>query len=301
VESSFCAASGRKLGIDYLTHFRAGEDDVKPALLKVLVLNSGKDNDEINFENSSISNGTEYSAWENDTRLCLVFSEPVDLVGVKNVLSAEPNISIVMESPPEISTNAIFRFADHGWGKSFLFRLGSGIKDSAKSESDDDYYFRIKTSGPYSKPPALTGIRFPASPGNNEDQKVMSFSRGDIFADLKIDRGDEQYPLKKRVPAWIELYFECAPDTEIDPFSVMDLFRVESTNQALAFFPESIRTENFSVASPEEKWKHLYRLEVSGIVINEVNSGIVTFHVSPGLTDKRGNWSDEDFRFSLLK
>jgi hypothetical protein len=119
--------------------------------------------------------------------------------------------------------------------------------------------------------------------------------------DLPIKEGVERYPFGGQTPTWIELYFETATDTDIDPFSIMDIFRVESTNQALVFSPRSIRTEGFSIASPREGWENFRRFEIRGFLTNSVHSGIVTFRIPPGLMDKRGNRSTVDFRISLLK
>jgi hypothetical protein len=307
VESSFAFLSGSVLGNDYSSVFSAGEDREKPVLLKVLALfpeeePEGVCADEIPFETSGLSSMEEYAAWENFTRLCLVFSEPVDLSGIKNLLVIEPSLSLAMESSPEFIDRAVFRFTENPeWGSSFLFRLTQGVKDRAGNESGEEYIFKIRIAGPLSKPPALTGIRLPMAPGNSADQEALVFSPGDIFADLPINDGKDRYPFGSQTPAWIELYFETAPETWIDPFSVMDLFRVESTNQALVFSPRNIRTESFTLAAPAPGWETLRRFEIRGFVANTVYSGIVTFRIPPGLMDKRGNKSAVDFRISLLK
>jgi hypothetical protein len=81
----------------------------------------------------------------------------------------------------------------------------------------------------------------------------------------------------------------------------MELFRVEATNQALAFSPKSISTENFTWANPAENLENFRRVEISGVLTNMVQSGVVTFRIPSGLKDLRGNRSNVDFRISLLK
>jgi hypothetical protein len=301
VESGFTAVSGAAIGAEYSSVFSIGADREKPVLLKALALLPTGESDEIPFEAAGLLSPAEYSAWESFTRLCLVFSEPVDLSNLRNLLVTEPSLALVMESPPEKGSRAVFRFAgDPAWGSSFLFRLVPGVKDGAGNESDKEYAFRIRTAGPLSKPPALAGIRIPMAP-NGKGREALSFSPGDICADLPIKDGEDRYPLGGQTPAWVELYFETAPDTEIDPFSIMDLFRVEATNQALVFSPRSIRTEDFTLAEPRRGWEAFRRFEIRGFLTNTVNSGIVTFRIPPGLRDKRGNRSTVDFRVSLLK
>ena len=307
VESAFSGISGSHLGTEYSSVFYATEDREKPALLRVLaLLPTGEPEDasakEIPFEIPGQFFADEYSAWERFTRLCLVFSKPVDISNLKNFIVIEPSLSLVMESAPGIASRAVFRFAEYpAWGSSFLFRLGPGVKDYTGNESVEEYAFKIKAAGPFSKPPALVGIRLPMAPGNIGNQETLSFSPGDHFSDLPIKGGEDRYPFGKQTAAWIELYFETAPDTEIDTFSLMDLFRVEASNQALEFSPRSIRATSFTIDAPREGWEHLQRFEVRGFLTNTVHNGVVTFRIPPGIRDKRGNRSDVDFRISLLK
>ena len=305
VESDFAGAGGVMLGTEYTSLFFIGQDREKPVLLKALALSGEKqEGTEILLEKSGIAAG-EYPNWESFSRLELVFSKPVDSNSVRNLLITEPSAALVMESPPEPSSAMRFCFAEYPvWGSSFLFRLSPGVKDQSGNESTEEYVFRITCAGPLSKPPALTGIRLPLAPGIQgecESQKAASFTPADLFADLPIEIGEGHYPFMEKIPSWIELYFETAPGTEIDPFSVMDLFRVESTNQALTFSPSSISTEKLTWVHPREGWESLQRVEIQGYLTNMVQSGIVSFRIPAGLKDKRGNRSSEDFRISLLK
>jgi|GEM_PF-641675 len=306
VESAFPGRSGSVLGTEYSSVFYVTEDREKPVLLKVLALlppgeADGALEEEIPFESPGHFLTEEYSAWEKSSRLCLVFSKPVDVNSLRNFIVTEPSLTLILESAPEMASRAVFRFAEYpAWGSSFLFRLTPGVKDFAGNESSEEYAFRIKAAGPLSKPPALVGIRLPMSPGS-VNQEVLSFSPGDLFADLPIQEGEDRYPFGKQTSAWIELYFETAPDTEIDTFSLMDMLRVEATNQALEFLPGSIRARDFTIAAPREGWEDLQRFEIRGSLINKAHTGIVTFRIPPGLKDKRGNRSDVDFRISLSK
>ena len=302
VESAFAGHSGSVLGTEYSSTFHATEDREKPVLLKVLALQPTGGEEAIPFETAEQFFSGEYSAWERLTRLCLVFSKPVDLSTLKNFIVVEPSLAFVMESLPGVESRAVFRLTEYPvWGSSFLFRLGPGVKDYAGNESVGSYAFRIKAVGPLSKPPALVGMRLPMSPGNIDNQEPLSYSLGDHFSDLPIKEGEDRYPLGKQTPTWIELYIESAPDAEIELFSLMDLFRVESSNQALVFSPRSISAADFTLELPREGWEHLRRFEIRGFLLNTVHNGLVTFRIPPGLRDKRGNRSETEFRISLLK
>ena len=303
VASAFSGVSGSMLGTEYSSVFYASDDREKPVLLGAIAIfpESGEEEIPINSY-ADFSVAAEYSSWERSTRLCFVFSRPVDLSNLRSLIVIEPALNLVMESAPGMSNRAVFRFAEYPeWGSSFLFRLRPGVKDLAGNESEEEYFFRIRAAGPLSKPPALAGMRLPLSPGNSRDQEALSFSTGDLFSDLPIKDGEDRYPVTKQTPAWIELYFETAAGTEIDHFSLMDLFRVESTNNALSFSPRSLKTSDFTITDPVEGWEDLHRIEIRGILVNSVNSGVVTFRIPPGLRDKRGNRSALDFRISFLK
>ena len=310
LDSAFSGVSGAKLGTEYSSVFYGGPDREKPILLEVLAriptdpeLNCQGDfyTEEISFYRQGDLPLSAYPEWENFFNLELVFSKPVDLGGLKSLLITEPQAALLMESPPGLSDRAVFRFSEYPeWGSSFLFKLSPGVKDAAGNLSDEEYNFKVIAAGPLSKAPGLVGIRLPMAPGNL-DHEALSFSTEDLFVDLPIGIGEGRYPFSVPVPSWVELYFETAPGTEIDPFSLMDLFRVEVTNHALQFSPRSISAEEFSWADPGEGWENFERLEIKGLLINTVQNGIVTFSIPAGLMDKRGNRSDRDFRISLLK
>ena len=312
VDSGFKGVSGDVLGMEYITFFSLASDMEKPVLINAnaLFLTGGAavSREEIAIER--ILPGMpghftleEFSGWENHTKLELAFSKPVDLGSLRNLLVTEPPGSLIIESELEFSDRVIFRFADiPQWGSSFLFRLSSGLRDINGNICDEEYLFRIKCNGPLSKPPALIGIRLPMAPGNSAgeyDPKI--YSPADLFKDLPIKTGEDHFPFGEAVPISIELYFETAPETEIDLFSLMEFFRVDATNQALTFSPLSIHTENFIWAKPVSGWENFQRIEVYGLLTNSTNSGIVSFRVLSGLRDKRGNRSSTDFRISLLK
>ena len=307
VDGRFSGISGLVLGEEYSTVFSIGKDREKPVLLQALVFSSGTGSsgaspEEIFFE--KISPGmsgdfplVEYRAWENFSRLEFVFSKPVETSLLKNFIVTEPSAPLLMESPPEISGRATFRFAEYPrWGSSFLFRLIPGVKDWAGNESTDEYVFKITCGGPLSKPPALIGIRLPVD--GSKGQELRSYTPDDLFTDLPIKQ--EYYPFNTSIETWVELYFETAPETGIDSFSVMDLFRVDVTNHALFFSPELV-TDSLSMEYPKEGWENFRRLEVKGRLTNYVESGVVTFRIPAGLRDKRGNRNPDDFRISLLK
>jgi len=305
VDSGFLSASGQMVGTEYVTFFSFGTDHEKPVLLKALAVAPEMGTEGFrggDFCKEEIALGKPgaslpvYSAWESFTKLELVFSKPMDTSLIKNYLITEPSQQLLVCSPPGVHERIVFCFSeDPAWGSTFLFRLLPGAKDHVGMETLEEYCFKISSIGEYSKPPALAGIRIPLS---SEASGDLSFSVNDSFQELPLNK--EYFDYNVKTPWWIELYFDIARDTSIDLFSVMELFSLKTTNNALIFSPQIV-TGDFTREDPSIGWEHFQRIEIRGLLTNTVQSGVVTFQISSGLKDKRGNRNSENFRISLLK
>ena len=231
-----------------------------------------------------------------------MFSRPVDTISVKNSLGAEGAAGLIMETLPGFETEVVFCFETAPVYESrFVFKLKSGIKDQAGNESSDEHIFRIYADGYCSKPPGLVGIRMPMAPGNAASLDLADFGIHSLFVNLPITNGTGCYPSKDEIDTWIECYFETAPGAFVDPLSLMELFRIETSNNVLTFSPRQIKTGSFSVPDPRKDWEKYERLEIGGILVNTSNSGLVHFTIMPGLKDNNGNRNEKTFRISLVK
>jgi hypothetical protein len=159
----------------------------------------------------------------------------------------------------------------------------------------------IFADGIYSKPPSLAGVRIPMAPASAADPELISYAIEDIFADLPLANGNDRYPYNTPRAAWIEFYFDTAPGAAPDLLSVMECFRVDTSNNVLVFSPRTVRDEGFTVPDPEPRWKDLRRLEIGGFLTNATYSGVVNIEMAPGLRDSLGNRSEKKFIISLLK
>jgi hypothetical protein len=296
IAADFPDALGRTLGEEFTSRFSIGPDQEAPYLLYAWVLDGES--------RTELSQDGEYREWESFHRLELEFSEPVDAGSVRSSLIVEPSVNLLMETAPGLSSSVVFCFAEKPLlGDSFLFRLRSGVKDEAGNESNAEYVYRICASGPLSKPPVFIGIRLPMAPGKDgiANQEPLCFTPWDIFEDLPIGPGAGRFPYREETPVWLELYFDTAPGAGINPYSLMESFRVEATGNAIYFSPQSVRDSGFTWNEKQEGWEMYERMEIRGILTNTVNSGVVTFQVGSGLEDTRGNPSASVYRISLLK
>ncbi|AEF82200.1 Ig-like domain-containing protein [Leadbettera azotonutricia] len=303
IADSMQSASGCTIGEEFLSRFSIAinNDDIHPFIISAWALNPGEVPDELSpLDIYNPDKG--FFEWESFTKLMLEFSEPVDTGSIKSHLTIEPQASLVLETPPGFSSTAVFSFAEKpAWNKDFLFISSPGVKDEAGNESLDEKAFRIRTNGPHSKPPSLIGIRLPMAPGNKDNPEPSVYSMNDIFSDLPMDIEADSYPYAKAIPVWIELYFETAMDTEINTFSLMELFKVESTNNAVSFSPRNIKNKDFALPDAVPGWENHCRIEMEGLMTNTVNSGVVSFYIRAGLEDLKGNKSPEIHKISLLK
>ena len=291
---------------DFTSVFTIGTDHEVPELLYAYRIAKNGDFFPLELDSSGFVSASELpkesQGWEKEDRLSLVFSELVDSLSVKNCLSVEDASSLVMETFPGYETEFVFRFETIPVYESrFTFRLKPGVKDSAGNESGKEYIYRVFANGKHSKPPTLAGIRLPMAPGSETDQELVHFGTDSLFERIPIRDGENNYPSREDIETWIELYFITAEGASIDSFSLMELFRIETSNNVLTFSPRRVKTDNFSVTSPQTGWENFERLEITGNLVNSINYGVVSFQISPGLKDSFGNKNDKTLRISLIK
>jgi hypothetical protein len=137
------------------------------------------------------------------------------------------------------------------------------------------------------------------APASGTDLELVCFGTDSLYEIIPITDGS--YPSAEGIKTWIELYFITAEGASINPFSLMELFRIETSNNVLAFSPRQIKTEKFSVTDPHSGWEDYQRLEIAGILTNSINFGIVNFQIAAGLLDNLGNKNEKLLRISLLK
>jgi hypothetical protein len=300
--------TGMNIGNEFLSVFTIGADKEVPHLLYAYRITKDGDITELNPDrgfSGAAELPVENHEWEKDDRLFLVFSKPVDRLSLKNYLTVEDAPGLVMDtSSAEIARNYnaefIFKFDNIPLYESrFTIRVKPGIKDSSGNESKNEYIYRIFANGKKSKPPVLTGLRMPMSPENKDDLQLFSIGTDSVFELIPIT--DKHYPSGESIPAWIELYFDATQGASINPFSLMELFRIETSNNVITFSPRQIKFSGFSVPQPHPGWEEYVRVEISGNITNSTNLGLVIFQIGAGLKDSFGNKNEKPMRILLIK
>ena len=301
--SSLTDNNGMNIGNDFLSVFTTGKDRESPSLVNAWRITKSGAVFELSSDIGYHGAGqlpVENFNWEKEDRLSLIFSRPVDSGTVRNNLSIEGGPGLFMETPPGFYTEIIFRFESNPVYESrFTFRIRPGIKDSAGNESKKEYIYRIFANGKHSKPPVLAGLRIPMIPDNNSEQNLKFFGTDSLYQIIPITNGN--YPSGESVRTWIELYFACAEGASMDIFSVMELFRVETSNNVITFSPRQVKNSGFSIHNPHSGFEDFQRIEIGGNLVNSTNYGIVNFQVGAGLKDSLGNRNENVQRISLIK
>jgi len=304
--ASLLGENQMNMGAEFFSIFTIGANRDPPSLLGAWRI--GETGEQEELVKRTLGEYFENAGWEKNDRLKLIFSAAVDLLSVGTALAVEGGASSLVLEMPELANGycneAIFRFDKApAFDSRFSLQLRRGVKDVHGNESEEDYTFRIFANGEHSRPPTLVGIRIPMSPGGTlgfpADLDLRAYGHDQLFADLPIESG--HYPYNTKTATWIECYFDCAPGAAIDPFSLMETFRVETSNNVLLFSPLAVRNEGFKAADPHAAWEQYQRLEVAGTLSNTTNAGIVHFVVNSGLKDSAGNSSEKQFRISLNK
>ena len=290
--TSLIDINGMNIGNDFLSTFFIGTDNEAPYLLSAQRITKNGEYIDLNTENEG---------WEKEDKLFLVFSKPVDWITVRNNLSvvaetAQDAPSLVLES--ETGAEFIFKFDTIPTFESrFKIYLKPGVKDFAGNTSKDEYNFKIFANGQYSRPPELIGFRMPMSPQSETDLQFFSAGKESIFEIIPIS--DEYYPSSVNVPTWIELYFDTVAD--IDLFSVMELFNIDSLSSAIKFSPRLVKNNNFSVIEPQAGWEEYQRIEITGILTNSIQLGLIYIRIGAGLSDSLGNKNEKPQMITVQK
>lgn len=294
------------IGNDFFSVFTTGEDFEAPELLYAKRVSKDGGNMPLELDTSGYMYASdsfiESCGWEKEDKLLLVFSKPVNSASVKNCTGVEGASGLAMENGLDFNTDFIFYFESRPLYESrFKFIVKAGIKDNAGNESKNEYAYRIFANGKFSMPPELHGIRLPMAPGSETNRQLMNYGINSLFADFPITEGSENYPPGKSVETWVELYFNTAHGAAVDLFSLMELFRVETSNNVLTFSARKIKSSGFSEDTPQAGWENMQRVEISGTLSNSVNFGIVNFIIGSGLKDSLDNKNENLQRVSLDK
>ncbi|MDR3019595.1 MAG: Ig-like domain-containing protein [Treponema sp.] len=296
--------NGMNIGNDFFSVFTTVVDKEVPYLLNARRITKDGDAFQLTPDKGFVGASelpVENNDWEKEDKLLLVFSKPVDALSVKTYLSVEGASGLVLESEPDFNEEFIFRFDNKPVYESrFIFRLKPGVKDTAGNESKDEYIYRVFANGKYSKPPALTGIRMPLAPENPGETVEPEYFFATTETNFKIfSITEDNYPSGETVNFWIELYFDTAEGAIVDSFSLMELFRIETSNNVLTFSPSRIKTFGFTVVEPH--WENYQRIEIAGNITNSTNFGIIYIQIGAGLRDSLENKNENPLRISIQK
>jgi len=303
VSSSLTDKKGMNIRREFKSIFTTGKDRELPYLLNISRVTKNNEIIEL-LPDKGFSSVTELSVentdWEKEDKILLVFSKSIDNISLKNYISAENAPNLVLESLLGYGTEILYRFEKvPDYNSRFTLRIKPGIRDSSGNVTKDEYIYKGLFNGKFSKPPELAGIRIPMAPQNEENCDPVFINADSLYQIIPIT--DESYPSREIINTWIELYFITAEGASINLFSVMENFRIDTSNNVLTFSPRQIKTNNFKIREPQSGFENLQRIEISGNLINTTNYGIINFMISSGLKDSFNNRNEKSINISAIK
>lgn len=297
VPADMVDAQRRRFGKDASVRFTRGADTDSPRLVCLEIIDADESIVAV------LENAASFCGLERSHRIRLRFSEPVVLSSLDGLISSGPPIDFERETTGRCSASVVYRLpARLKWGESFEFRLEEGARDRENNVGKESGAYRLTFDGPSSRPPRFVGMRMPLAPGavDKADRLLTTYSAEDAFTGLAVAPGSERYDIGVPTASMVELYFETATGAAIDPVSVMENFRVESTNGALSFSPRRVSLGNFLYA-PHEPWSCYRRIQIEGVLTNNAEAGLVTFVLDDGFKDSKGNIVAAAIRLPLVK
>ncbi len=307
VASDFTDVANRRILQMFRRTFTLGTDTAGPSLTTVRALIPPDSRPQNLYVCSQDGQEIrENTGWETFYSLGLQFSEPVDAVSLKSLLTLTPSPPWTLEPSNGKASEFRVDFPERlSYGTVYLFTLRPGLLDAQGNPSTQTWSWRVRVNGPQSKPPTLRGLRLPLDPRPETiDQSIQTFAIEDPFAPLPLDSGG--YPYGVATPTWVELFFDTAETPEgqkrsLDPFSFIDAFRLETTNGAFSFTPLAVDFESVTGVAPPLSWADCVRIQVRGTLTNQPSSGLALFKIGSGLRDTGGNTSTEDTVLPLSK
>ncbi|GMO28203.1 MAG: hypothetical protein Ta2F_03750 [Termitinemataceae bacterium] len=301
IAASFQSAASKMLGKQIVSRWTVGTDTIAPVLENICAVDAdGREKFDLALYDPQTMSEADYISenqlFEANDNLKLTFSEPIDVLKLKNSLMIEPALKYTVAALPQFTKTITVLFADKPiWGNRYVIKVNSGICDASGNTSTESYIFRVYANGIYSKPPTLAALRLPQDFVNG----AVLFEPDDMFHTIDIVK--TLYPAEIEKDFFVELYFETAEDAQINLFSLRELFRIETTNNAISFSSRLVIDSGFSQTDPAEGFSSLQRIEVKGKITNSNNLGLIKFYIAPGLTDTKLNKNTKAMSIQLNK
>lgn len=305
VLSTFKSSIENQIGKNFVSRFTVLDDKIPAEISAVYAFNDDNETLLLPYDSDTGDINSliyENSLFDNLCRLKLLFTKEVDVSGIQNYITIEPSLKFHIDNLPGFSDTIEITLTDTPeWGSRFLIKIKQGIQDRAGNKSEKTAIYRILANAGNSKPPKLVGLRLPESfvDVNTDGIKKLVFTPDDLFEYIIIDSSN--YPNWTVKSLNFELYFEMADDAGLNLFSLRDLFRIETTNNALYFSPKAVIDHNFTQTSPAVEFAEFYRVEVRGEIENTTNFGIIKFYIPPGLCDVKSNINNKAQSIQLSK
>ncbi|MDR2446039.1 MAG: hypothetical protein LBD58_01910 [Treponema sp.] len=152
-------------GKEETSRFSIGSDNTPPTITAIYAVtppfppdDSVRESVLVPDDTTAAISWTENAGEESNSRLRLVFSEPVDVSSVKSSVAVEPQTALVMDVESDYAETVEFSFAKSPGSKSLFFSITAG------NIGVETQVYRVYANDVHSKPSKLIGIRLPLAP-----------------------------------------------------------------------------------------------------------------------------------------
>jgi hypothetical protein len=274
--------------------YTIGDDKLPPSVLRV---SNAVDGIEGSVTASAFTQG-----WESTWGIALRFSESVERSGLESCICIEPSWSYAIEDSAALGALFILKPQER-LRRNILYSITirKGIKDAQGNPSGGESVYKFKVDGPATASPVATRLRFRKNPEAAIGSEAYDDKRCDHSDDYSaIAIGSSSFPVGTAVETYVDLYFSLAAGASPDVFSLMDAFSIEATNSCATFSIKKMQASSFTgpqpLAFPGETC-----IRIIADLQNASDSGIVSFKLSEGLVDSKGNPIAGAWRLPLLK
>jgi hypothetical protein len=294
-----CDADGNSLPEDFTSRFSVGSDTAPPAVSSVRNTVGGTAGSVfVVADDPGDAAVTVTDSWECDWGIEVLFSEPVMRESIESYLVFSPGWRYSIDCPSLTSDRFILQPAERlSFDTVYTLTVRQGVTDEHGNKTSGESFFRFRSNGSASTPPAVARLRFRRNPADPPAAaEYAEYGPNDAFLSLDLT----EFPAGSIVTTYLDLYLALAQGAGINLMSLMEAFSVSTTNGCAAFVIPAMQVSSFADPQPEPiEGVAVARIELG--ITNGTASGVVTLKLSADLLDSAGNPIAAAWQLPLLK
>jgi hypothetical protein len=299
IQREACDIDGNSLPDDFTSRFRVGSDTAPPAVSSVRNTVEGTAGSVLlTADDPGDPAVTITDSWECGWGIEVLFSEPVLRESIESYLLFSPGWRYSIDCPSLASDRFNLQPEERlAYDTVYTLTVRQGVTDEQGNKTPADAFYRFRSNGSASAPPAVARLRFRLNPADPPAAaEYAEYGPNDAFLSLDLT----EFPAGSTVATYLDLYLSLAQGAGFNLMSLMDAFSVSATNGCATFIIPAMQVTGFADPQPEPiAGATVVRIELG--VTNGTTSGVVTLKLSADLIDSSGNPIASAWQLPLLK